>query len=202
MYKRQLVLLVLLISVGVLWKRLHRDQRPNPVEGPTILQQELTGTEWNTISYTPARRLSVQTQADGTTAMDFRLAAQPASEAVDRSWFSDVWFLGDSLTQGMQMYENGLPNAHFCAYKGVEMCIRDRRCTDRSWWSGGQHELPASWPRRWREAANEPYRLPAYCRSVLWKGSAGKAHKGRSYGRNTARCPCGRGACLYKSVSV
>ena len=51
--------------------------------------------------------------------MDFRLAAQPASEAVDRSWFSDVWFLGDSLTQGMQMYENGLPNAHFCAYKGV-----------------------------------------------------------------------------------
>ena len=63
--------------------------------------------------------LSVQTQADGTTAMDFRLAAQPASEAVDRSWFSDVWFLGDSLTQGMQMYENGLPNAHFCAYKGV-----------------------------------------------------------------------------------
>ena len=114
-----LVLLVLLISVGMLWKRLHRDQRPNPVEGPTILQQELTGTEWNTISYTPARRLSVQTQADGTTAMDFRLAAQPASEAVDRSWFSDVWFLGDSLTQGMQMYENGLPNAHFCAYKGV-----------------------------------------------------------------------------------
>ena len=31
-----LVLLVLLISVGVLWKRLHRDQRPNTVEGPTI----------------------------------------------------------------------------------------------------------------------------------------------------------------------
>ena len=26
-----LVLLVLLISVGMLWKRLHRDQRPNPV---------------------------------------------------------------------------------------------------------------------------------------------------------------------------
>lgn len=26
---------------------------------------------------------------------------------------------GDSLTQGMQMYENGLPNAYFCAYKGV-----------------------------------------------------------------------------------
>ena len=114
-----LVLLVLLLSIGVLWKRLHRNQNSGAAQGPTILQQELTGTEWNTISYTPARRLSVQTQADGATAMDFRLAAQPASEAVDRSYFSDVWFLGDSLTQGMQMYENGLPNAHFCAYRGV-----------------------------------------------------------------------------------
>ena len=114
-----LMLLILLSAVGLLWKRLHREQSPAAVQGPTIFQQELQSSEWNTISYTPARRLSVQTQADGTTAMDFRLAAQPASEAVDRSWFSDVWFLGDSLTQGMQMYENGLPNAHFCAYKGV-----------------------------------------------------------------------------------
>ena len=51
--------------------------------------------------------------------MDFRLAAQPASPAVERSSFSDVSFLGDSLTQGMQLYDTGLPNAHFCAYKGV-----------------------------------------------------------------------------------
>ena len=113
------VLLILAGTVGMLWKRLHREQNPAAETGPTIFQQELTGSEWNTIGYTAARRLSVQTEADGTTAMDFRLAAQPASEAVDRSWFSDVWFLGDSLTQGMQMYENGLPNAHFCAYKGV-----------------------------------------------------------------------------------
>ena len=118
-----LVLLVLLISVGMLWKRLHRDQRPNPVEGPTILQQELTGTEWNTISYTPARRLSVQTLDNGMTAMDFRLAAQPASPAVERSSFSDVSFLGDSLTQGMQIYSSGLPEASFCAYRGANPSV-------------------------------------------------------------------------------
>ena len=114
-----LILLVLLAAVGVLWKRLHREPAPNTAQGPTILQQELTGSEWNTISYTPARRLSVQTLGNGMTAMDFRLAAQPASPAVERSSFSDVSFLGDSLTQGMQLYDTGLPNAHFCAYKGV-----------------------------------------------------------------------------------
>lgn len=114
-----LILLVLLAAVGVLWKRLHREPAPNTAQGPTILQQELTGSEWNTISYTPARRLSVQTLDNGMTAMDFRLAAQPASPAVERSSFSDVSFLGDSLTQGMQLYEEGMQNAMFCAYKGV-----------------------------------------------------------------------------------
>ena len=28
-------------------------------------------------------------------------------------------FVGDSLTQGMQLYEEGMQNAMFCAYKGV-----------------------------------------------------------------------------------
>ena len=114
-----LILLVLLAAVGVLWKRLHREQSPAAVQGPTIFQQELQSSEWNTISYTPARRLSVQTLDNGMTAMDFRLAAQPASPAVERSSFSDVSFLGDSLTQGMQLYEEGMQNAMFCAYKGV-----------------------------------------------------------------------------------
>ena len=107
-----LILLVLLAAVGVLWKRLHREPAPNTAQGPTILQQELTGSEWNTISYTPARRLSVQTLDNGMTAMDFRLAAQPASPAVERSSFSDVSFLGDSLTQGMQLYDTGHVNVH------------------------------------------------------------------------------------------
>ena len=115
-----LILLVLLAAVGILWKRLHREPSPNTAQqGPTILQQELTGSEGNTISYTPARRLNVQTLDNGMTAMDFRLAAQTASPAVERSSFSDVSFLGDSLTQGMQLYEEGMQNAMFCAYKGV-----------------------------------------------------------------------------------
>ena len=114
-----LVLLILLSAVGLLWKRLHREQSPAAVQGPTIFQQELQSSEWNTISYTPARRLTVQTTSAGSTAMDFRLAALDRTTAVDRSYFANVCFLGDSLTQGMQLYDTGLPNAHFCAYKGV-----------------------------------------------------------------------------------
>ena len=114
-----LVLLILLSAVGLLWKHLHREQSPAAVQGPTIFQQELQSSEWNTISYTPARRLNVQTTSAGSTAMDFRLAALDRTTAVDRSYFANVCFLGDSLTQGMQLYDTGLPNAHFCAYKGV-----------------------------------------------------------------------------------
>ena len=134
------VLLILAGTVGMLWKRLHREQNPAAETGPTIFQQELTGSEWNTIGYTAARRLSVQTEADGTTAMDFRLAAQPESPAVDRSWFADVSFLGDSLTQGMQMYSTGLPGSHFCAYKGVgpSAIVNGSTCKR----ADGQTEIP------------------------------------------------------------
>ena len=136
-----LILLVLLAAVGILWKRLHREPSPNTAQqGPTILQQELTGSEWNTISYTPARRLNVQTLDNGMTAMDFRLAAQTASPAVERSSFSDVSFLGDSLTQGMQLYDTGLPNAHFCAYKGVGPNAVVNNTTCRR--ADGEKEIP------------------------------------------------------------
>ena len=64
-----LVLLILLSAVGLLWKRLHREQSPAAVQGPTIFQQELQSSEWNTISYTPARRLTVQTTSAGSTAI-------------------------------------------------------------------------------------------------------------------------------------
>ena len=64
-----LVLLILLSAVGLLWKHLHREQSPAAVQGPTIFQQELQSSEWNTISYTPARRLTVQTTSAGSTAM-------------------------------------------------------------------------------------------------------------------------------------
>ena len=77
----------------LLWKHLHREQSPAAVQGPTIFQQELQSSEWNTISYTPARRLTVQTTSAGSTAMDFRLAALDRTTAVDRSYFANVCFL-------------------------------------------------------------------------------------------------------------
>ncbi len=135
-----LFLLVLVSVVGILWKRLHREQSPAAVQGPTIFQQELQGSEWNTVNYTPARRLAVQLSADGTTAMDFRLAALAESPAVDRSYFNDACFLGDSLTQGMQIYSTGLPEASFCAYKGIgpNAVVNSTTCTRRD----GVQEIP------------------------------------------------------------
>ncbi len=75
---------------------------------------------WNQSGYT-VRVLdkTVQKQDDGTTAMDFRLASQDSSGVVDLSYFNTATFLGDSLTQGLEIYSEGLPNAHYCAYKGA-----------------------------------------------------------------------------------
>ena len=81
-----LILLVLLAAVGVLWKRLHREPAPNTAQGPTILQQELTGSEWNTISYTPARRLNVQTpEAVLTARADYILPNTSTREALAKA---------------------------------------------------------------------------------------------------------------------
>ena len=86
----------------------------------TILQEVTQDDTWNTVSYAVARPLTVQALAGSTaTALDFRMAAVPQSTAVEKSWFNDVSFVGDSLTQGMQLYEEGMQNAMFCAYKGV-----------------------------------------------------------------------------------
>ncbi|MCI2046614.1 MAG: GDSL-type esterase/lipase family protein [Faecalibacterium sp.] len=75
---------------------------------------------WNSSAY-GVRVLNegILGQDDGTTAMDFRLAAQPACGVADLSYFDNVTFVGDSITQGLQLYDEGLPNAHYCAYKGI-----------------------------------------------------------------------------------
>ena len=100
---------ILLGAVGTMWRTLHRTQVPDRTGEATILQQALPGNEWNTLRYTPARQLNVQTRADGSTALDFRMAALPESPAVDKSVFCTASFLGDSLTQGMQIYSTGWP---------------------------------------------------------------------------------------------
>ena len=86
----------------------------------TILQEITEDNTWNTLQYASTRPLTVQTLSTGTTtALDFRMAALPRTAPVEKSWFSQVSFVGDSLTQGMQMYDTGLPDAMFCAYRGV-----------------------------------------------------------------------------------
>ena len=113
-----LFLLVMLGAVSVMWKRLHRD--PAQTRQDTILQEITEDNTWNTLQYASTRPLTVQTLSTGTTtALDFRMAALPRTAPVEKSWFSQVSFVGDSLTQGMQLYEEGMQNAMFCAYKGV-----------------------------------------------------------------------------------
>ena len=101
-------------------KVLHRERVDTALSQNTILRQVTTDNTWNTVSYPLARQLRVQTLEDSTeTALDFRMAALPASAPVEKSWFAQASFVGDSLTQGLQIYDTGLPGAQFCAYKGV-----------------------------------------------------------------------------------
>ena len=113
-----LFLLVLLGAVGVMWKRLHRD--PAQTRQDTILQEITEDNTWNTLQYASTRSLTVQTLSTGTTtALDFRMAALPRTAPGEKSWCSQVSVVGDSLTQGRQMYDTGRPGAMFCAYRGV-----------------------------------------------------------------------------------
>lgn len=116
------LMLVLLCGVWVLWRQLYPTRRENKTPQVTLLEQALPSTEWRTLSYTRQNSITVQKLTDGiTTAMDFRLASMPETQTapVDLSYFDTAVFLGDSLTQGLQIYDTGLPNAHYCAYRGV-----------------------------------------------------------------------------------
>lgn len=50
---------------------------------------------------------------------DRRMIALPENGRIDMSYFDTAVFVGDSITQGMQIYRQGIPNAKYCAYKGV-----------------------------------------------------------------------------------
>ena len=136
-----LLLLLLVGAIGMLWKSLHREQRPSGVGQNTILQEVTQDNTWNTASYAVARQLTVQTLADSAaTALDFRMAALPASAPVEKSWFAQVSFVGDSLTQGMQIYSSGLPEASFCAYRGANPSVVVNGTTCKR--SDGSTEVP------------------------------------------------------------
>ncbi len=44
---------------------------------------------------------------------------QPENGRVDTSYFDDALFIGDSITQGFQVYASGIQNAHYAAYIGA-----------------------------------------------------------------------------------
>lgn len=115
-----LLLLLLIAAVTMLWKTLHQETPEPGIQKDTILQAVGGDAVWNTLEYPVSQKITVQTLADSTqTAMDFRLAALPENDPVERSWFEQVSFVGDSLTQGLELYEAGLPEAMYCAYKGI-----------------------------------------------------------------------------------
>ena len=138
-----LLMLVLLCGVWVLWRQLYPTPPTRDEPQVTLLAQAIPDAEWRTLGYQRQSTVTVQRLADGvTTAMDFRLASMPASGAgpVELSWFDDAVFLGDSITQGMQIYDTGLPNAHYCAYRGVgpNAVVNGTTCTRVD----GQTEIP------------------------------------------------------------
>ena len=138
-----LLMLVLLCGVWVLWRQLYPTPPTRDEPQVTLLAEAIPDTEWRTLGYQRQSTVTVQRLADGvTTAMDFRLASMPASGAgpVELSWFDDAVFLGDSITQGMQIYDTGLPNAHYCAYRGVgpNTVVNGATCTR----ADGVEEVP------------------------------------------------------------
>lgn len=114
------------------------EPEPTPEQTPPP-QDELaaahtTDADWNRLDY-PVRTLNTAVQPqidDGSTAMDYRLAGRSGeSGTVELSYFDGVTFVGDSLTQGLQIYDTGLPNAHYCAYRGAgpQAFVTGAECT-------------------------------------------------------------------------
>lgn len=77
---------------------------------------EVDNTAWNKVG--PVEQ-TINTE--GLVTPDYRMIAQPDNGRVEMSYFDDVTFIGDSLTQGLQIYSQGIPNASYCAYKGVSI---------------------------------------------------------------------------------
>lgn len=61
----------------------------------------------------------VSTEPLNMTAPDYRMIALPENGRVDMSYFDTTVFVGDSITQGLQIYRQGIPNANYCAYLGA-----------------------------------------------------------------------------------
>lgn len=75
-------------------------------------------------------------------APDYRMLALPQNGRIDMSYFDNVTFVGDSLTQGLFIYDI-FPNAHYCAYQGVSpRAIYSGQALNRHARLGGGTEVP------------------------------------------------------------
>lgn len=60
-----------------------------------------------------------QAQGQPLPTLDYRAMAVAQNGRVDMKYFETVTFVGDSITQGLQMYTQGIRNANYCAYTSI-----------------------------------------------------------------------------------
>lgn len=80
---------------------------------------------------------SAPAQAELPARMQFAL---PQNGLIDTAYFDHVTFVGDSITQGLEIYASEISNAHYCAYRG----IAPKGIYDGSIWTkeDGTQEVP------------------------------------------------------------
>lgn len=81
--------------------------------GPARLLPEISADVWD---HSDPVAATVNTEYQNT---DYRMVALPQLGTTATSYFDTVTFVGDSLTQGLELYDTGIKNAHYCAYKGA-----------------------------------------------------------------------------------
>ena len=87
-----------------------------PAQAPAPLPATLVdNTSWNKTD--PVEK-TINNQP--VTAPDYHMIALPENGRVEMSYFDTATFVGDSITQGLELYKaEGIPNAHYCAYKSI-----------------------------------------------------------------------------------
>lgn len=102
---------------------------------PTTVLPLVSKEDWNV-----ATPVEASVEAAPIVTPDFRMMALPENGRVDMSYFDTATFIGDSITQGLEIYTTGIPNAHYCAYKS----IGPKAIYDGSVWprANGDKEVP------------------------------------------------------------
>lgn len=113
-------------------------EEPTPTAAPQTPLADMPAvdkTSWNFVG-------PVQQDAEAMTMVepDRRMISLPENGRVDMAYFDTSVFVGDSITQGLQIYTSGIPNAKYCAYKGASpKAIYDGSIVTRT---DGTQEVP------------------------------------------------------------